>query len=104
MLDRFTIVVDEWTCIFTDVRMKGSTVINFLHTLNSLPNQIVNISATPLNMVYLDLMEEFRGMEYVTLQWDPSMKEDIDVVPKKYSVRHWFDYPRLPALWILQNS
>ena len=83
MLDRFTIVVDEWTCIFTDVRMKGSTVINFLHTLNSLPNQIVNISATPLNMVYLDLMEEFRGMEYVTLQWDPSMKEDIDVVPRK---------------------
>ena len=83
MLDRFTIVVDEWTCIFTDVRMKGSTVINFLHTLNSLPNQIVNISATPLNMVYLDLMDEFKGMEYVTLQWDPSMKEDIDVVPKK---------------------
>jgi hypothetical protein len=83
MLDRFTIVVDEWTCIFTDVRMKGSTVINFLHTLNSLPNQIVNISATPLNMAYLDLMDEFKGMEYVTLQWDPSMKEDIDVVPKK---------------------
>ena len=83
MLDQFTIVVDEWTCIFTDVRMKGSTVINFLHTLKSLPNRIVNISATPLNMVYLDLMEEFRGMEYVTLEWDPSMKEDIDVVPRK---------------------
>jgi hypothetical protein len=83
MLDQFTIVVDEWTCIFTDVRMKGSTVINFLHTLKSLPNRIVNISATPLNMVYLDLMEEFSGMEYVTLEWDPSMKEDIDVVPRK---------------------
>ena len=83
MLDMFTIVVDEWTCIFTDVRMKGSTVINFLHTLNNLPNQIVNISATPLNMVYLDMMDEFKGMEYVTLQWDQSMKEDIDVVPRK---------------------
>ena len=83
MLDRFIIVVDEWTCIFTDVRMKGSTVINFLHALKSLPNRIVNITATPLNMVYLDMMDEFQYMKYVTLQWDPSMKEDIDVVPHK---------------------
>ena len=48
MMDKFNLMVDEFTCIFTDVKLKGSTEINLLHELNTLPNRIVYISATPL--------------------------------------------------------
>lgn len=83
LLDQFVIVVDEFTCIFTDVRMKGSTEINLLHRLNTLQNRIVYISATPLNEVYLDLMGEFKDMPYVTLQWDPDRVESVQVFYSK---------------------
>lgn len=82
-LNRFEIVVDEFTCIFTDVKLKGSTEINLLHHLNSLENRIVYISATPLNEAYLDLMGEFKDMPYVTLQWDPSRVESVQVFYSK---------------------
>ena len=59
IMDRFNIVVDEFTCIFTDVKLKGSTEIDLLHELNTLPNRIVYISATPLKEAYLELMGEF---------------------------------------------
>ena len=83
LLDRFAIVVDEFTCIFTDVKLKGSTEINLLHQLNSLQNRIVYISATPLKHAYLDLMGEFKDMPYVTLQWDPSRVETVQVFYSK---------------------
>ena len=83
LLDQFTIVVDEFTCIFTDVKLKGSTEINLLHRLNTLQNRIVYISATPLNEAYLDLMGEFKNMPYVTLQWDPSRIETVQVFYSK---------------------
>ena len=83
LLNRFEIVVDEFTCIFTDVKLKGLTEINLLHHLNSLENRIVYISATPLNEAYLDLMGEFKDMPYVTLQWDPSRVETVQVFYSK---------------------
>jgi len=83
LLNRFEIVVDEFTCIFTDVKLKGSTEINLLHHLNSLENRIVYISATPLNEAYLDLMGEFKDMPNVTLQWDPSRVESVQVFYSK---------------------
>ena len=82
-LNRFEIVVDEFTCIFTDVKLKGSTEINLLHHLNSLENRIVYIGATPLNEAYLDLMGEFKDMPYVTLQWAPSRVESVQVFYSK---------------------
>lgn len=83
LLDQFEIVVDEFTCIFTDVKLKGSTEINLLHHLNSLQNRIVYISATPLKEAYLDLMGEFKDMPYVTLLWDPSRVESVQVFYSK---------------------
>lgn len=83
LLDRFAIVVDEFTCIFTDVKLKGSTEINLLHQLNSLQNRIAYISATPLKHAYLDLMGEFKDMPCVTLQWDPSRVETVQVFYSK---------------------
>ena len=70
VIGRFEIIVDEFTCIFSDVKMKGFTEINLLHWLNRLPNRIVYISATPLKEFYLDILDEFKCMPYVTLEWD----------------------------------
>ena len=70
VIGRFEIIVDEFTCIFSDVKMKGFTEINLLHWLNRLPNRIVYISATPLKDLYLDILDEFKCMPYVTLEWD----------------------------------
>ena len=83
LLQEFTIVVDEFTCIFTDVKLKGSTEINLLHHLNSLQNRIVYISATPLKKAYLDLMGEFKDMPYVTLHWDPGRVESVQLCYSK---------------------
>ena len=82
-LDPFTIVVDEFTCIFTDVKLKGNVELNLLHRLNTLPNRIVYISATPISENYLDELNEFKYMPYVTLLWDPSMYQAVQIIRKK---------------------
>lgn len=83
LMDRFTIVVDEFTCIFTDVKFKGSVEVNLLHQLETLPNRIVYISATPLKNKYLSVLGEFQDMPYVTLRWDPSRVETVYVYYSK---------------------
>ena len=83
LMDRFTIVVDEFTCIFTDVKFKGSVEVNLLHQLETLPNRIVYISATPLKDEYLSSLGHFQNMPYVTLQWDPSRVETVNVYYSK---------------------
>ena len=83
LMDQFTIVVDEFTCIFTDVKFKGSTEVNLLHQLETLPNRTVYISATPLKDKYLSVLGEFQNLPYVTLHWDPSRVEDVYVYYSK---------------------
>lgn len=79
LLEHFTIIVDEFTCIFTDVKMKGFTEINLLHRLNTLSNRIVYISATPLKELYLQMLDEFKYMPVVNLEWDPSRIESVNI-------------------------
>ena len=83
LIEQFTIVVDEFTCIFTDVKFKGSTEVNLLHQLETLSNRIVYISATPLKDKYLSVLGEFQNMPYVTLHWDPSRVETVYVYYSK---------------------
>ena len=83
LMDRFTIVVDEFTCIFTDVKFKGSVEVNLLHKLETLPNRTVYISATPLKDAYLSVLGQFQNLPYVTLQWDPSRVETVNVYYSK---------------------
>ena len=89
MMDKFNLVVDEFTCIFTDVKLKGSTEINLLHELNTLPNRIVYISATPLKEAYLELLGEFKDMPYVSLKWDPSRIETANIIPRSMKSTSW---------------
>jgi len=79
LMDQFTIVVDEFTCIFTDVKFKGSVEVNLLHQLETLPNRTVYISATPLKDAYLSVLGQFQNLPYVALQWDPSRVETVNV-------------------------
>ncbi len=82
-LGPFTIIVDEFTCIFTDVKLKGNVELNLLHRLNTLQNRIVYISATPISECYLDELDEFKNMPYVTLIWDSSMYQNVQIIRKK---------------------
>lgn len=68
-LDKFTIVGDEATCIFTDARLKGPKSLDLLYLIDKLPNRCVFITATPLNDIYLDEVPIFNSMPYVTLEW-----------------------------------
>ena len=78
-LNPFTIVVDEFSCIFTDVMLKGFIELNLIHMLNQIPNHVVYISATPINELYLDELDDFRNIPYVTLQWDQRSCENVKI-------------------------
>lgn len=78
-LNPFTIVVDEFSCLFTDVMLKGFVELNLIHMLNQLPNHVVYISATPINEVYLDELEDFKNIPYVTLEWDARCYETVKI-------------------------
>lgn len=82
-LNDFVIIVDEFTSIFTDAKLKGSTELKFIRTLNKLNNYIMYISATPLQEIYLDEIDEFKDMLYVSLLWDESLYEKINITKYK---------------------
>ncbi|MCF0224121.1 MAG: hypothetical protein HUK20_07615 [Fibrobacter sp.] len=88
-LDRFDIIVDEFTAIFTDVKMKGTTELNLLGWLMGLPNRVHLLSATPISEAYLNELHEFDDVSYVTLQWHPSRINKVKVVrnPMKKSAQ-----------------
>ena len=79
----FTIVVDEFTCLFTDVLYKGLVEMNLLHQLQSFPNHVVYISATVIDGKYLEQIGAFKNLPYVTLDWDMSRLETVRLVPVK---------------------
>lgn len=79
----FTIVVDEFTCLFTDVLYKGLVEMNLLYQLKSFPNHIVYISATVIDGKYLEQIDTFKDLPYVTLDWDKSRLETIRIIPVK---------------------
>ena len=83
MFDMFTIVVDEFTCLFTDVLYKGLVEMSLLYQLQSFTNHIVYISATVIDGVYLEQIDAFRNLPYVTLDWDMSRLETVRIVPVK---------------------
>lgn len=76
-LHPFTIVVDEFPCIFTDAKLKGQVELNMIRRLGRLNNHIVFVSATPIKDIYLDATEEFRNIPIVTLLWPPTKYREI---------------------------
>lgn len=84
LLSDFTIVVDEFTCIFTDVKLKGTMEMNLLNKLLQLENHVVYLSATPIPEKYLDRLP-FASLPYVILKWDASRYDRVHV--KKIKMR-----------------
>lgn len=82
-LDEFIIIIDEFTCIFTDARYKGLTEMKLLKRLESIANQCIFVSATPINEVYLEEVEELQDAEYIDLVWSDSKISKVTIVKQK---------------------
>ena len=68
ILREFYIVVDEFQSIFTDSRFKSTTEIGFMQQLSDL-NKVCFVSATPMMDSYLDEIEPFKHLDFITLDW-----------------------------------
>lgn len=78
LLDCWTLVIDEFQCIFTDAAYKSKTELVFLENCK-LFKQAVYLSATPYLEVYMEQLEEFKSMPYVELAWPESMKKQATI-------------------------
>ena len=76
LLNDFLFVVDEFQCLVGDANYKGSTDMNFLSEIDSKVSRICYLSATPIQDIYLDLIPQFKDLDYFKLEWDPSVLED----------------------------
>lgn len=68
-LEPFTIIVDEFPCLFTDAKLKGEVELTMIKRLSPLPNDTVFVSATPIKDIYLDETPEFRNVPIYDLVW-----------------------------------
>lgn len=85
ILDRFTILVDEFQCLMSDSKFKGRVELEFLHNLRGV-NSVCYMSATPIDESYLNLFPDFADVVgYYKLIWDSSVLEtpNLDMRPYK---------------------
>ena len=76
-------IVDEFQSILHDSRFKSSTEMQFLMTLKR-TNHVIFASATPTMEKYINMLDEFDGLPYYTLDWgslEPTriIKPDLDI-------------------------
>ena len=84
VLSEFYVVVDEFQSIFTDARFKSTTEIGFMRQLNGI-NRVCFVSATPMMDKYLNQLELFKDLDYITLDWakeDPSRVISPQIIAK----------------------
>lgn len=85
ILDRFTILVDEFQCLMSDSKFKGRVELEFLHNLRGV-NSVCYMSATPIDESYLNHFPDFADVAgYYKLIWDSSVLEtpNLDMRPYK---------------------
>ena len=80
--DSYT-VVDEFQSILHDSRFKSSTEMQFMANLKS-TKHVIFASATPTLEKYINMLDEFDGLPFYTLDWgtlDPTriIKPDLDI-------------------------
>ena len=81
--DSYT-VVDEFQSILHDSRFKSSTEMQFMDNLKS-TNHVIFASATPTLEKYINMLDEFDGLPFYTLDWgtlDPTriIKPNLEVL------------------------
>lgn len=79
ILSGFTIVVDEFNALFTDVKLKGTKELETLSLLESLDNHVVYLSATPIKEQFLAPIPAFANLPYYELRWPPEMIRKVRV-------------------------
>lgn len=79
VLPNFTIVVDEFNALFTDVKLKGTKELDTLSQLDSLDNHVVYLSATPIKEKFLNPIKAFANLPYYELKWPPEMIQNVRV-------------------------
>ena len=77
-LNYWTLVIDEFQCIFTDAAYKSKTELEFLENCKMF-KRAVYLSATPYLEAYMEQLDEFKAMPYVELVWPESMKEQVTI-------------------------
>ena len=84
ILPDFQIVVDEFQSLWVDARFKADTEFSFMNHLQNL-QKVCFVSATPMMDEYLDMLERFKFLPYIELDWaalDPGR-----VITPKLTVR-----------------
>ena len=76
----FGIVVDEFSCMFSDAKYKGYVELRLMEDIKRLPNYSMFISATPISETILEKVDCFKDIPYIRLLWDKSHKRKVDVV------------------------
>ena len=81
----FYVVVDEFQSIFTDSRFKSGTEMEFLNFLKDI-RRLCFVSATPMMDEYLEMLDEFRDLPYIDMDWgalDPNrvIRPELSVKP-----------------------
>ena len=81
----FYVVVDEFQSIFTDSRFKSDTELEFLNFLKDI-SRLCFVSATPMMDEYLEMLDEFRDLPYIDMDWgalDPNrvIRPELSVKP-----------------------
>ena len=62
------VVVDEFQCLVSDSAFKRNIELDFIEQLRDLPN-VAFVSAAPYDPTFLDRIEYFAGMDYISLDW-----------------------------------
>lgn len=65
----FQVVVDEFQSIFIDSRFKSDTELELLGHLEDV-QKLCYVSATPMLDKYLDMLDEFKNLPYLELDWE----------------------------------
>lgn len=74
LLNRFTVLVDEFQCLMTDAAFKGRVELAFLYNLVEV-RSICFLSATPTSEEYLNHMDDFKDVDdYFQLEWNEKVK------------------------------
>lgn len=77
--DDFMFLVDEFQNLMSDATFKGKTDMEFLSLIDNHCSNIVYMSATPVPAVYLDSVQQFKGLKYYMLEWDPNILDTPNI-------------------------
>lgn len=65
----YRVVIDEFQSIFTDSKFKSDTELQFVKSVQGI-QKVCYVSATPMMVKYLEMLEEFKNLPYYELDWE----------------------------------